>query len=640
MIASVAVAPPAQAAVAAGDLVFEQHHGDQSDLVLWHSGSAETILTSGAFDQSPEVSSDGTRLVYTSPASGGYAGIRVKNLDGGGTVQITTPDALSSNANLHFYDAYPRWSPDGTKIAFHRYGYQTSSYTQDIYVINSDGAGLQALTTNQPIGNAIQNVAWSPDGQKLAYTKTVGSPTWQYQVWVIGSDGSNPHLVDAGSSCDSSQPEWSPNGSRIYVTRVCSATAYIDYLTSTDSFASAANTSSTTLMTLGSYTGTNLRVTGTGNGTTLYLDKNSKVYTIDISTGTLSSTALVDDTSFAADVAPTPVKTSWPNTNTLQIAAIGDSVTAGEGINYGWEWDGDSWENEGPDTPTWFNTTGALGANYQQCHQSGKSYAHMFMLNGDNYQVLNMACTGATGEELLDGKVVGYTPELDEILAVELGGNCTGCADENELYDNLQPDKVIMTLGANDVDFGGWVAKCYGLLSRDCGNTDDNTLFASQSAAQKNNLREVLREIKRRGEVPNPDHVPDVYVAKYYNPFPTSYPSSSCADLSPTVGSGVNSTEMSWLVNRLADVNDNIEDVTGESEFSTMNIHIVDLSGVMNSHRWCSSDSWVYGPSLRVTWSGGVPSDNENPAPFHPTIDGQRAIYGKFKTCMNGGSCS
>ena len=61
--------------------------------------------------------------------------------------------------------------------------------------------------------------------------------------------------------------------------------------------------------------------------------------------------------------------------------------------------------------------------------------------------------------------------------------------------------------------------------------------------------------------------MPDVYLGLYYNPFPTTYPSATCKDISPTIGSGVNSMEPSWMVGKLGSLNTNIQDVAGQTEF-------------------------------------------------------------------------
>src|SRR5438270_12332836 len=70
--------------------------------------------------------------------------------DGGGLVHLPPGRA-------------PAWSPDGSKIAFTRYGANAS----DIYVMNADGGGIVQLT-NTP-GND-DHPAWSPDGSKIAFS--------------------------------------------------------------------------------------------------------------------------------------------------------------------------------------------------------------------------------------------------------------------------------------------------------------------------------------------------------------------------------------------------------------------------------------------------------------------------------------
>ncbi len=61
-------------------------------------------------------------------------------------------------------DSSPRWSPDGTQIAFIS---DRRDETAQIFLIASDGGEAQALTTLEPGG--IQGLHWSPDGSKLAF---------------------------------------------------------------------------------------------------------------------------------------------------------------------------------------------------------------------------------------------------------------------------------------------------------------------------------------------------------------------------------------------------------------------------------------------------------------------------------------
>jgi len=84
---------------------------------------------------------------------------------------------------------------------------------------------------------------------------------------------------------------------------------------------------------------------------------------------------------------PSFVAATWPNPNTKNLVALGDSVAAGEGINYGFIWKNGKWVQTGPSSPSWMDTTQSLGANYPGCHQSGKGYPALLSLDDGNYHV-------------------------------------------------------------------------------------------------------------------------------------------------------------------------------------------------------------------------------------------------------------
>lgn len=91
-----------------------------------------------------------------------------------------------------------------------------------------------------------------------------------------------------------------------------------------------------------------------------------------------------------------------------RMVVLGDSVAAGEGVNYVFYWKGSGWVQNGPTSPTWNDTTTALGANFQECHQSNAAYG-LYFSKFEGYAVNNMACTGASvlSEENQSG---GHTP--------------------------------------------------------------------------------------------------------------------------------------------------------------------------------------------------------------------------------------
>ena len=61
-----------------------------------------------------------------------------------------------------------------------------------------------------PEGESPSQPAWSPDGQRIAYTRQVGA---QPGIWIIGAAGQNPTRL-TNSEADS-DPTWSPDGQRI-----------------------------------------------------------------------------------------------------------------------------------------------------------------------------------------------------------------------------------------------------------------------------------------------------------------------------------------------------------------------------------------------------------------------------------------
>jgi dipeptidyl aminopeptidase/acylaminoacyl peptidase len=69
--------------------------------------------------------------------------------------------------------ARPKWSPDGTRIAFVQNG--------DIEVVAADGSGRKRLTA----GAGASGPAWSPDGRQVAYYGKTG-------LMRVGVDGSAP----------------------------------------------------------------------------------------------------------------------------------------------------------------------------------------------------------------------------------------------------------------------------------------------------------------------------------------------------------------------------------------------------------------------------------------------------------------
>ena len=120
--------------------------------------------------------------------------IWVMDADGGNPVNLT---------NDPEYNRQPTWSPDGQRIAFAR-SLSFPDPDWDIWVIDANGGNLVQLTQGP---SEDRDPAWSPDGQRIAYAS-------DWDIWVMDADGSNPVNLATDFNRDFS-PAWSPNGQRI-----------------------------------------------------------------------------------------------------------------------------------------------------------------------------------------------------------------------------------------------------------------------------------------------------------------------------------------------------------------------------------------------------------------------------------------
>lgn len=302
----------------------------------------------------------------------------------------------------------------------------------------------------------------------------------------------------------------------------------------------------------------------------------------------------------------------------IRYVALGDSVSAGEGLNYGWRYNFDPESNNG----TWTRTTTGEpiwdgdpnDRAVQVCHRSKGAYPWVVAPLIQASDPVHLACTGASARNGV-------------LIAQRHAGGIVSPQQLGPAYDEAKPDVVTMTLGANDIEFADIVEDCYQVASCDSIkrlNDRVNALLVEQ----RSNLNTVLEEILRRGEAVG--RIPVVVLGTYYDPFPED-PDQRCRDITYSPGFRLSSGEVTWLRNNLNRLNQNIKDVV--RHFADTHpgdegriVAAVDLVNVMNGHRWCSQDPWAFGMSIISPRIFGGAGERNNPSPFHPTLAAQERI--------------
>ena len=162
----------------------------------------------------------GDGAVPAAPGEASKPGIWALDAETGSTTFVWAPDPLGFPMPVSWGSVVggPAVSPDGSRIAFVMRG--EVSFRFQIFTIDADGTNLTQVTRCPADFLCPSNLGliglpdWSPDGASIAFTggpNTRDNPT---DVYAIGADGGDPHLL-AHEPGEENSFDWSPDGTRV-----------------------------------------------------------------------------------------------------------------------------------------------------------------------------------------------------------------------------------------------------------------------------------------------------------------------------------------------------------------------------------------------------------------------------------------
>jgi Tol biopolymer transport system component/DNA-binding winged helix-turn-helix (wHTH) protein len=136
---------------------------------LLSAGPPDRFISSTRMESGPQISPDGSKIVFESTRSGAYE-VWMCRSDGSGLIQLTHFNSVTGT---------PRWSPDGQQIAFD----SRAPGNADIFVMDSQGGPARRLTS-EPSTEVVPS--WSLDGRWIYFAS---DRTGGWEVWKMPSTG-------------------------------------------------------------------------------------------------------------------------------------------------------------------------------------------------------------------------------------------------------------------------------------------------------------------------------------------------------------------------------------------------------------------------------------------------------------------
>ena len=213
LIAALVVAVPSAAHVGSGRIAYATNGSGMYTVAA--DGSQPVLLKSGNA-RLPRWSPDGSQIAFIQYGVG--LGVQLRVMDADGTDEHVV--ATETHWTGIWLSKQP-WSPDGSRLAWGPSPIPTtpeSGGQGDIYTASAAGGDVRRITTD---GRHKEPPVWSPTSAQLAYAALVpGSPFGSWALFSVRDDGSAPvQITTGGEGSRSVQPSWSPSGASIAFVR-------------------------------------------------------------------------------------------------------------------------------------------------------------------------------------------------------------------------------------------------------------------------------------------------------------------------------------------------------------------------------------------------------------------------------------